>query len=387
MISFFNVGNSNGFGHWSFFTGKVALLVLVSTTFFQSCTSESNDAPPVTSESVQPDGLNVKTITFEGAGGLEKQFLQSTPLGFAEQLANPMRLLLVNDHLVMSDEDPNAMLKVFDLKSKERKDDLGVNGYGPGEMMSTWTVSRGNGAQDFWVYDVQLKALNRYEIGQNQREAQKQISFKETPLGLNSVVYVNDSTFGSFFQDGRSIFTQLNDKGESIGQYGSWQALAQSNQTSSEIIAQVYQGFLSIHPEHTHYALSSTAVGTIHLMDLGNRKMYKILGPDGYVPNVSAVDIQGRMTYTPDVENSIHGYISVAFTNDALWALYSGNQWKGKPGEVFNGERVFKFSLEGDLQAVYELDTPVRCIVVDGENRIIYGASDEAEPDIFEFKY
>ncbi len=339
------------------------------------------------------------TLQFQQKDFSKAVSLNGVKLGLGELLGQPNKILFQNSKLIITDTDPKNMIQVIDPLSLKSEKSLGIKGFGPMEMMSTWTLSRGSRNSEFWIFDIQQQRLNFFDQLSDQKSPILQIPTKsDSSKSFYSVTKSSDTTFIGISRDGQAIFSEFDTSGGFINGFGNLvdfyskkdaqQRLSYQKAVQQRLLAQLFQGQLYNDTSLRYFVLLSLSVNAIHILDLETTKIVRITGPGPSTePNYTVNTGGGMPALYFDPTSSRYTYLYGFVSDSSFWFLYSGNVWDGNPAGAYFGTEIFEFKIDGTPSTSYQLDIPIKAFTVDTTKKIIYGLTTDEDQDVAMFKY
>jgi len=363
------------------YTNRILCVIWVLTTVL-GCDSEERTTSETTPGTVAESLIH---IAYEESDIVK---LTGEEIGVSDSLASPRRVLKFGSHLLVQDNRTPRPFHLIDRIRKEYVQSFGQRGEGPGEFRQISSLMKERSAKDAgWVYDSRPKRLTYVDLNN------LEVSLSNDAMIINldtrtgtplDVAWVSDSLF-----IGQGLFTEGR-----LAQYrsdGSFlQSIGDSPPGEEDVPIPVrqhaYHSRLDVHPEGTLIVVVTRHADQIEIFELDGVLTKVIKGPLDFVPIYETRYTGGyaRMATGKDLR---FGYIDVAVTATHFFALYSGRTREEYPGKANFANLIHKFTWDGELVQVFELDRDVLMITVDEEEKTLYGTQLYPIPEIVVYKF
>lgn len=135
------------------------------------------------------------------------------------------------------------------------------------------------------------------------------------------------------------------------------------------VLGEVVQGKLRGSPRRDRFVLTSRFGSRIEIIDASTMNETEAWGPDRFEPHAGRYETR-------------FGYLDAAPMEDGFLALYSGRTRKAFPGRANFGSTIHEFGWDGELRAVYELDSDVISIAWSEKDRLLYAVRHDPVPGV-----
>ena len=197
---------------------------------------------------------------------------------------------------------------------------------------------------------------------------------------LNDPVWLSDSTFlaAAMFEDARLLV--FDTAGRSIRRLG--EPPPGPGEIPAIVRAQAYQGRMAVNRAREVAAVAARHAGSLELYDFRGVSVGEADVPISFSPVYTASRRQNRPWLSLTDDTRI-GYVSIASTDDRIYALFTGRTLGGFGGtEAVYGQHVHVFDWSGELHAVLQLPREAIEIAVDEQSLTLYTASHDPSPAI-----
>jgi hypothetical protein len=306
--------------------------------------------------------------------------LTSEDLPYNVGIGRVEHILYQNENLIITKDDPDEQIVVFNLATGEREI-KGTKGSGPGEIMSAWSLQKGNAAGNFWVASPNQKILSLFSIYDESDLAKDQVKLVGDATMVFEPLFLKDSLFIGTNLDGKSIFTLFDRKGNVIERIGDWHTKEEFATYPNHVISSIYEGRLRTNLRGTKVLYSCIALDRFMLLDVESRDITEFKGPFNIIPDFRVVKDRGVGVFAPSPDTKF-GFIDSYLTDDSLFLLYSGLSAREitQTGEMAN--QILVYNLKGELLDHYELDESLKSFSIDESNRLIYGLTSYVNDDV-----
>ncbi|WP_373497623.1 BF3164 family lipoprotein [Aquiflexum sp.] len=304
-----------------------------------------------------------------------------------EEIIMPGSLLFKQDKLVISDKSENGYLShIIDTDSWKYLYPMGVIGYGPGETPSVWAIESGLDPDYFWTYSLTAKTFSQYPLKETpEKLAVRQIKQKEDFFLAMGLTWSSDSTMMTYLVRGEDKFVEFKIDGTRLKGYGKWKNTIPGNY-SDEIIASLHKGKLMGNPKTNKFLKACILRDHLEILDKMSGVIISIDGPLSHIPQFKVAGSAGNQSPIVQSDQPL-AYMDAFLGDDFLFGLYSGKTDQ-EIMELGRGEtEIFVFDLNGEVRALFNLDTPISAFTVDEANKRIFGITVDKDPGVVVFDY
>lgn len=135
------------------------------------------------------------------------------------------------------------------------------------------------------------------------------------------------------------------------------------------VVGEVVQGNLRASAHGDRFLLTSRFASRIEIIDASTMAETTIWGPERFQPHAGKYETR-------------FGYLDSAPMKDGFLALYSGRTRADFPGRANYGSTIHEFGWNGQLRAVYELDSDVISIAWSETDRLLYAVRHDPVPGV-----
>ncbi|MCY4675114.1 MAG: BF3164 family lipoprotein [Bacteroidetes bacterium] len=293
--------------------------------------------------------------------------LQGELFVHSDSLGNPKRIAVGELFVFVGDSQAEQAITVFDRRSGEFIGYTGNKGEGPREISSVWSLDFKPGKDSGWIYNY--PGVLKFLDGASMTEESIRLTGGGTPM---SPVWIAGDSIASSggYESGRlGIYTPDGEFVRTIGP-------DPPGEISTPMIARqrVYEAVLKTNSEGTSIVVASKNTDRIEFFD--SSKMLRLVrGPGFHEPVFSTtIDNQGNTRMQIERE-TIQGYVSVAVTDQFVFALYSGRSrgWI-RSQRYFSppAKTVVVFDWSGYPVGVLGLKDGAMAIGVSNDGRFLY---------------
>lgn len=311
----------------------------------------------------------------------------SKKINHNEFLGNPITIKYLNNSLIVFDSQSEKIFKCINLKNSNVIS-FGDKGRGPNDiMMPKFSVDKKNNL--IKVYCSQLNKLLYFNIKEISQNNTTPIFYKKFDKVNNNVLFDLDMKDGFYISRVYNSkeshpFVMFDDNFNKIGSGGEYPKLEKYDKLTKLSKAMLFQGKIA----------SNVSKGRI-LFFYSNCDGYEIVNfKDGVVntaknelitnPLFKVKDKFGNVSYE---KKNTFGYLAVDYTENFVYALYSGKSMyseKGNASNVLHGDLIRIYNWDGELVKSIKLDKEINTLCCKND-QIFYGSNTKMEPSIFEF--
>jgi len=301
-------------------------------------------------------------------------------------IAIPTEIAVVGRYVVVSDLSSDSVFHAFDPEHKGTAVQFGRRGSGPGEFEQAWTMDPvSTGPANMWVYDAALARLTHVgllEGNAGPAPVVGRIIGIQAPAVLTGPAWVDSNTLVSlgFFTRGRIAFLSA----EGVFRYVVGELPAVSTTAPPEVVQQVNQATLAVHPDRNLLAAATRYASKVEIYRSDGTTVGTFQGPLTVEPRFQVLSSKGRPTMATSGELRF-GYIDLTASVEYIYALFSGRTREGFPGSANFGRFVHVFDWSGEFVYAIELDATVLTIAVDDAGQHLYATRHEPEPAVLRY--
>ncbi|MBO7418853.1 MAG: 6-bladed beta-propeller [Bacteroidaceae bacterium] len=293
------------------------------------------------------------------------------------ELSDPGAIYIHGDYLFLIDRKAiSDYIQVYDIRKKEFLFSFAPMGQGPGEYVSLASMSfyEQEGTELVDLYDFNHKVCT-YLLDDIMEKRESVIPFKEKFVNdtgltiLNLYKTRNGYISTGMFPEGR--FGLLSDTMMSLGFTGSYRKKPNES-ISDEVHFMASYGLQYLSDDKQYLADCVTTASVLTLYELRGQDVIK-----KWEYLIEELDYEIEADIVP-VRKSSRGYVSVSFSSEYVYAIYSGESPE-IPDAYGNEIHVFDLD-NGELVKKLILDRKSSHIVVDEHNGKMYIETDYPEP-------
>ena len=345
----------------SFVLGAVILIIQMG------CTSSQTPQTPAPFL-VEFSADTLPSYNLEG-----ELFISSDSLGMPNEIA------VGEDFVFIGDPYASQAITVFDKESGDFVAHTATKGDGAREISYLGSMNFRSGTNSGWLYAYPGTA--KYFDGESITDNIIRLTGEGTPM--DPVWVIGDSIISSgFYESGRlGVYAP---SGEFIRTIG---ALI-PGETSISVMARqyAYQAILKANSAGTRIVAGSLNTDRVEIFNT-SEMLHLIRGPGFHEPEFSILDFNGSpRTFIED--ETIQGYISIAVTDQLIFALYSGSTrgWVRSQGYFSPpSQTVIVFTWNGSPVGVLGLQDGAVEIGVTQDGQYIYAVYRNPEPIVIRY--
>jgi len=292
--------------------------------------------------------------------------LSSQPLYDGSALGLPMRLAIAGDRLIVLDALAAQAVHILDVRSGALLESFGSRGDGPGEFQGPRSIDVLPGGDAFWVHDLNrqrstLFNLDPPESPVSRHRETRMLTYAEG-IGVLEPIHLGDREI---------LATGMFDK--RLGHFDLQGRLIRASGTlpsapdglAPQQIQFLHQGALQGTPARDRFALASRVFTRVELFDRHGVSQGFLEAPVDLDP-----EINPKTAFV--TSDSPAGYIDLAVTDEAIYALFSGRDPQAYREEATYAEQVHVFRWNGDFVGALDLDHDAIAIAVSPDGAELY---------------
>jgi hypothetical protein len=292
--------------------------------------------------------------------------LSSQPLYDGAALGLPMRLAVAGERLIVLDALAAQAVHILDARTGALLESFGSRGDGPGEFQGLRSVDVLPGGEAFWVHDLNRQ---RATLFRTQPDPETDFRHRETRMltysegiGVLEPIHLGDRQILAAGMFDRRL-GHLDLQGRLIRASGELPPAPDG--MAPRQIQFLHQGALQGTPARDRFALASRMFSRVELFDRHGVSQGFVKPPVELNPEISRKT--GFVT-----SDSPSGYIDLAVTDEAIYALFSGRDphvWREDAGYA---DQVHVFRWNGDFVGALNLDHDAIAIAVSPDGNELY---------------
>lgn len=301
----------------------------------------------------------------------------------------PNLVLALQDYLVVSERGGDTILHVFDKRDYTYLHSVGIDGFGPGEIISPGSLwPDWKDPSSFWVEQRSNKMLSKFDASNPQAVLSSEY-FKRTGDMYQAInlVWSSDSTWLGTRADGNEKFVEYDKRGTIINSYDTWDHMGKEGMPTNTII-QLNQGRLMSSLDKTKFVLACLDKDIIEILDKKSGKVLSIRGPIHHSPDYDIDYSAGYPMLALKFPTVRYCYVGLYVGEDKIFGLFSGHTFEDVDiGKNTFCETIYVFNYDGELMDHFQIDKTVREFTVDESQKKIYGITFDEDPNIVVFEY
>lgn len=327
-------------------------------------------------------GINYRVVTFSDEDVPVRIPLVGRKYAF-EEIFVPESILLVNGMLVIGDRYDKSMIHLIDVANNRYIRKYGKSGEGPGEMGPVSNLLLGNSAGSFWAYSGNVKRLSEFNVNDTSVLASRQILQQGDFYQAFEITWSSDSTLMAIRTDGEEKFVEFNINGKIINTFGSWNGMI-DEEAPHNIIISLHQGSIVSSPDKSIFLKTCVQRDLIEIFRRKTRDIISIRGPENKIPKFT-IDFSAGYAMPVMGKNFQLFYANGFIGSEFIYCLYSGQFTEDLAKWGDYNKKIYVFSPEGVIKAVFELDHSLYNFTIDEKRNKIYGVTYDRDPNIVEF--
>ncbi|MEB2776212.1 BF3164 family lipoprotein [Algoriphagus sp. D3-2-R+10] len=312
-------------------------------------------------------------------------------------VVNPAQILLKDSIIIIAEKKStnDDKIHILDRKSKKLIRNLGIDGVGPGEITIGYPLMDNGVKNEFWVYDGQQLKFCRFSLLDTSKLAVEQIRGLEIPGFITKATFTSSTNLLTTLVDGWGKYYEFSIEMDTIASFGNWKDMIANSDLprkikpedlDANIVSNIFSGKLNGNLRNNIYVFAGNNVGYLDIIDLNNKEIKTIWGPDLNIPEFEVRYDQGFQMPQFDLRTLTIKYLDVYVGQASIFLLYSGKNFKDISSEE-RLNRVFEIDFNGKLLNQFQLDYPLYGFTVDEDSKLIYGLTTDKDPNLVEFQY
>lgn len=315
---------------------------------------------------------------------LDPQRVEGRTLYADSTLGLAGRLAVLGDKLVVIDAYGDSAIHVVRRADGEPLQHFGRRGQGPGEFDGASSVDPVSGRDDaFWVFDTALARLTLVELTSDNgvATANRDVFINiQAEASVIDVVSIGDGFVSTgFFSVGR--LGRFDAEGKLIETVGEVPETS-TGTFPAAVRQQAYQPTLQPNPSRTMLVIGTRHSDQLEIYQADGTPVQRVDGPFRFEPADFDMAQSGEQVTMVEGIELRYGYVSVAATDDRIYALFSGRTNAAFEIEAPYGEYVHVYDWDGELHDVLKLDRASLGIAVDPHGEELYATTEDPQPAV-----
>jgi hypothetical protein len=298
-----------------------------------------------------------------------------------DSIISPGRILIIKDHLIISDFKGEKSFHIIDLKNNKYLNSFANKGQGPSEIVTPWNLSKIDD-RSFLITDITQKKVLAFDLGnllENKSKAFLEKNINQNGMSTSVTLYQDDLFYIDAINGAKRLYKQSIEEDKGIEGYGKLIDIEGENNDRELVKAQLSDAFMKANNGHFIFAYKYYPL--IELFDLKTNKWISITSPYEFTPDYSVVE-EGESSFFAVNKDTKNTFIDLAVTDKYIYALYSGEILLDN--YYSKGKEVFVYDYDGNLIKKYYLDQELVSFDISGDS-FIYGLNVDILPELFKF--
>lgn len=287
----------------------------------------------------------------------------------------PMRLAVAGDRVIVLDALGTQTVHILDAETGALIESFGGRGEGPGEFEGPRSIDVDPSGDAFWIHDVAQQRSTLFPIESSTAESGRHREIRilkyAEGVGVIEPIHLGDREIlaGGMFENGR--LGHLDPEGRLVRASGELPPAPKG--VPPHQIQFIHQGVLRGTPSRDRFALSSMFFTRVELFDRHGISRGFVEAPVELNPELRTSRRGEHRTVFVSSEAPA-GYIDLAVTDEAIFALFSGRD-PGVYGEDAGyADQVHVFAWTGDFVGALDLGYDAVAIAVSTDGKTLYTA-------------
>lgn len=296
---------------------------------------------------------------------------------FIKRIAN---MTLMNDSIIVLRSSKSE--KLFQILNPSQKTvfEFGDIGQGPNDFLLPSSLSSEKD-NSFSFYDLNKRRYSTIHLNHENDSWQVEHHFKSDSLIHISVMPVADNRYIATGMYPKHRLTLLDENGNlQKGFFEIPYRDEKERKVNKMVRAEAYQGKIAVSPSRKKLVQAMSKGDMIYF--------YNITGNGELILLSEQVNSYPKYRYDNGAmhqESPIH-YLDISVTEDYVYALYSGRNYKDDKDKAFQGNLLRVFDWNGKLVKEFHLDIDVQAITTTKNNQRIYAVSYLPDPVLVAFE-
>lgn len=309
------------------------------------------------------------------------QILKGSTVEFDSLLMKPNQLQIYDTLLITCNMGDDKFFDIFNLKSKKKIGERISIGQGPMNMLFPWFVAND---ENITIFDMGTSVISKFTLDEFLANPEP-VPFQRIKLNeqiFSEVNLLGDEVIGSLYRPEYPLYI-FDETGKQSKGFGSY-PVCDITYSNVEII-DAYRSIVTTN--------QVDKVAVCHfwtdLIDIYNKEGVlekRIHGPEHFQAHFKEYTDGNVITSRAEKGTYRDAFYSPVSVGDSFFVLYNGKFVEEK-GYNLLATQIFVFGWDGSPEQCFQLDQGVSRIVVDKNNKKIYGISDDPEYHIVEFSY
>lgn len=289
-------------------------------------------------------------------------------------------MTLMNDSIIVLRSSKSE--KLFQILNPSQKTvfEFGDIGQGPNDFLSPSSLSSEKD-NSFSFYDLNKRRYSTIHLNHENDSWQVEHHFKSDSLIHISVMPVADNRYIATGMYPKHRLTLLDENGNLLKGFFEIPYRDEKERKVNEMVrAEAYQGKIAVSPSRKRLVQAMSKGDMIYF--------YNITGNGELILLSEQVNSYPKYRYDNGAmhqESPIH-YLDISVTEDYVYALYSGRNYKDDKDKAFQGNFLRVFDWNGKLVKEFHLDIDVQAITTTKNNQRIYAVSYLPDPVLVAFE-
>lgn len=356
---------------------KTTLLTFLILYLFLSCSVNSE-------RTVQSNSYTIKQLNYDDFPKQRNLLGQKLDI---PQIVYPRRIMALKDYLIVTETKADTLIHALDKKNFQYIRQLGINGFGPGEIQSPWALLEDPIENSFWAQQLSNKQLSKFDLSNSSVYSISNYRQEGDLLMAVNIVWISDSTLIGTRADGMDKFVEYDKTGVILNSYGTWEGMLEREYPSS-VISSLHQGRLITSKDRSKVLLACLDRDIVEILDKDNGKILSIRGPLNHTPKFNVDNSPGYPMIALDRNTIRYCYVGASFGEKFIYLLYSGHSYLTVDVNKNKFcEQIFVLDFDGVVLDHFFLDTSIKEFAVDEMERKFYGITIDSEPNVIVFGF
>jgi len=263
---------------------------------------------------------------------------------------------------------------------------IGPRGQGPAEFSYIKNIQFADSTR-IYVHDDARKEFVDYQFttfSNDSVQTRKKVIFSWKPMALLAVKAGNYFVRLCAVEDG--MFSLADASGKELGLFEQYPPIGENGMDyPSPVRAMSYQGRFAVRPGDSLFVFVPLSAPIIQIFKAAENKIIKHAESIVSYAHPEIIKSGTGNLQSAHGRDNPFGYLSVTGTREYIYVLYSGRTFNEYQSKVFCGRDVLVFDWNCKPVKHYVLDLDVSCIEVSRDNKTLWAAADNPDPELVKY--
>lgn len=309
--------------------------------------------------------------------------VRGTPVSEPNAIYRGRGLAMVQNRLVVLEGRGENAGVILGASKNSRACSFGTVGPLNSTFSSTWSVFPDDVTNGkFWVLDFNKARLFRLDVNDACKTTSNifAIQLSDTLVITAPVWGANGLLYSPGLFNGRQLAV-IDRTGKTLRSIGP--EIPGDASHPIDVRAHAYQSVTATNPDHTLIVVATRYADRLTILSLDGEVVAEGQRPFHFEPQYRVV--KGLKKLTVEFDDDVRfGYISIATTTNAIYALFSGKTHEDS-GIAATGSIIHIFDWRGNFVGVMQLNADLSAITADSKEEILFGTKITGSGGVFQY--